>query len=437
MSTRCYLILYLHMHQPFYKNLRTGDYLLPWARLHALRNYADIPSLQERYPNVRITYNLVPSLIEQILDCAGGAEDGFERASRVDADVASDDDKRFILSNFFQLDLEGQIRPVPRFRELLNLKGDQSREVDDKTLKRFRPSDIRDLQVLFNLAWSGWLLRGQPEVTRLLEKGRGYSEEEKLTLLDLQRRFLGTVLEPYKRLRAAGACEVSTTPYFHPILPLLCDLNSAREAVPDLPLPEAVFRRPEDAEAQLAAGIESFKELFGVAPSGVWPSEGSLSMKACELIAAAGFRWTASDRTVLANSIGREPWELKPEELYAPHVVSTPAGELVIFFRDTGLSDLPAFTYHSWPAERAAEDFIARIQAISETGTPGRVPVVSVILDGENAWAAYPDNGRPFFEALFEKLQATDWLETITPTQALEADDIEKRSLPHRKVFHP
>ena len=429
MSKRLYLVFYLHMHQPFYKNLRTGEYLLPWVRLHALRNYADIPSLQENYGGVKITYNLVPSLVEQIQDYASGATDHYERVSRIPADDLSDEDKVFILSNFFQIHRQAQIEPMSRFRELLMLKGDQSREVDKKALKRYGPAEFRDLQVLFNLTWSGWLLRAQAQVAELLEKGRNYTEEEKLALLDAQREFLGTVLEPYKRLRESGAAEITTSPYFHPILPLLCDLESAREAVPGLPLPEATFRRPDDAARQIKEGVESYISLFGEPPHGIWPSEGSVSSKACELIAEAGLRWAGTDRTVLARSLGRETFELGPEELYAPHVLTTPAGELTLFFRDTELSDLPAFVYQTWPAETAVDDFINRLESIAETGSDGRVPVVSVILDGENAWAAYPDNGRQFFEELFSRLQATEWLETITPAEAMGRDDIEKKRL--------
>ena len=430
MSPRCRLIFYLHMHQPYYKNLRTGEYLLPWARLHALRNYADIPVLQERYPGVTLTYNLVPSLVEQILDYAAGAEDGFESVSRIPADSLEEQDLRFILSNFFQLHREGQIECVPRFRELLALKGDQSRDVDAKTLKRFKPEDIRDLQVLFNLAWSGWLLRAQPEVAVLLDKGRGFSEEEKNSLLDAQRRFLGTVLEPYVRLQEAGACEVSTTAYYHPILPLLCNLESSREAVPDLPLPSVPFRHPEDAAAQISAGVESYTRLFGKAPLGIWPSEGSVSNEACELIAANGIRWAATDRTVLANALGSNAWKLPAEELYTPHVLNTPAGDLTLFFRDTGLSDLPAFTYQTWDAGRAVDDFIGKIRAIADGSGANGIPLISVILDGENAWAAYPDNGRQFFETFFARLQTEEWIETVTPAQVLEDGEVEKPALP-------
>jgi alpha-amylase/alpha-mannosidase (GH57 family) len=429
MDKKCCLILYLHMHQPYYKNLRTGEYLLPWVRLHALRNYADIPSLQEKYPRVRVTYNLVPSLVEQIEDYAAGASDRFEEVSRIPAEELSDEDRRFILCNFFQLHRERQIDTVPRFRELMTLKGDQSREVDKTTLNQFKTQDYRDLQVLFNLAWSGWLLREGPGIKALLRKGRKFSEQDKLTLLDIQRAFLPTVLEPYKRLRKNGLCEVTTSAYFHPILPLLCDLDSAREAVPKLPLPKSSFRRPEDAERQISEGIESYRRLFGEPPKGIWPSEGSLSRKACELIAEAGIRWAGTDRTVLANSLGLRNVDLRAEDLYSPSILKSVAGELAIFFRDTELSDLPAFVYQTWPAEAAVRDFLSRLERIAGSFKGKGVPCVPVILDGENAWAAYPDNGREFFEALFTRIQEAEWLETITPAQALKRNDIEKRPL--------
>jgi alpha-amylase/alpha-mannosidase (GH57 family) len=432
MTNKCYLLFYLHMHQPFYKNLKTGRYLLPWARLHALRNYADIPALQEKYPGVKITYNLVPSLVEQILDYASGATDGFEEASLTPAEELTEDGKRFILADFFQLNRRAQIDPVLRLRQLMELKGGQSREVDERALRRFGPAELRDLQVLFNLAWSGWLIRERPKVKPLLRKVEGFTEEEKTALLQAQREHLVGVLEPYKRLMESGQSELSTSPYFHPILPLLCDTNSALEATPDIELPGERFRRPEDAAAQIGDGIALHERIIGRRPAGMWPSEGSLSEEACRQMASAGIRWSGSDRTVLARALGRSPADLKPADLFSPYYFEAGDGgqRLFLFFRDTGLSDLPAFVYYSWPAQKAADDFVGRLKKIADAADPARPPVVSVILDGENAWAAYPNNGREFFEALFERLQTLDWLHTVTPSEVLEMEEVEPRKLP-------
>ena len=430
MQTRCYLILYLHMHQPYYKNPRTGEYLLPWVRLHALRNYADIPTLQEKYPGVAVTYNLVPSLVEQLLDYANGATDEFERVSNKAAEELSDAEKRFLLSNFFQLNRLTQIDSVDRYRELLELKGSSTRDVSEKALNSFDARKYRDLQVHFNLAWSGWLLREKPQVSVLIKKGRNYSEEEKLALLTAQREFLPSILEPYKRLLAAEACELSTSPFYHPILPLLCDTNSAHEAAPELLLPSQRFQFPQDAAGQIKAGIDFHTSIFGARPEGIWPSEGAISAQACELIAQAGFRWAASDRTTLARTLDFRVSDLKAENLYTPYQLHTKNGELALFFRDTELSDLPAFVYQNWSAEKAADDFIARLEVISKEAPVDQIPVVSVILDGENAWAGYPDNGRAFLEALFERLQGCGWLETVTPSQALDTKSVKPRKLP-------
>lgn len=430
MNKKCYLVLYLHMHQPFYKNLRTGRYDLPWVRLHALRNYADIPNLQRQYPEIRITYNIVPSLIEQILDYASGAEDSFAEVSRKPAEELTEDDKKFLLSNFFQLNTATQIDPLHRYRQLLELKGSRDRTVSKRALDRFGPGELRDLQVLFSLAWSGWMLRERPEINDLLRKGRNFSEREKQDLLKAQREHLSDVLEPYKWLVENGRCELSTSPYYHPILPLLCDTNVAREAVPDVELPAKQFRHPEDAAYQIESGISLHRRIFGRAPAGMWPSEGSLSEQACSLMTEKGIRWAASDRNVLAHSIGAAHDALKPEDLYTPYFFATEHGKLALFFRDSELSDLPAFVYHSWPPERAVGDFLSRLEKIAEGKTRHRTPVVSVILDGENAWAAYPDNGREFFENLFDGLQSREWLETVTPSQVLEAEDVQPPTLP-------
>jgi alpha-amylase/alpha-mannosidase (GH57 family) len=428
MATRLHLCILLHMHQPFYKTLRDGIYHMPWARLHALRNYYDMPALQEEFPGLNITWNLVPGLVEQLRDYAAGASDGFEAVSRIPAADLDEGQKRFLLSNFFQLNRRWQIDEFPRFRELLEMKGSADRAVDDRAVKRFGARECLDLQVLFNLAWSGWTIRSEPAVAALMDKGRDFSEAEKTALLDIQRAFLPKVLEPYARLARAGAAEITTTPFYHPILPLLCDLESAREALPAIHLPESRFLRPGDAAGQVRDGIEYLERETGIRARGMWPSEGSVSAAACAIMAEAGITWAGTDRVVLSHSLGRAPLA---EELYAPHRFDTPAGPLHLFFRDTQLSDLPGFVYQAWPAPKAAKDFVSRLRAIADAAPAGRTPVVNVFLDGENAWGGYEDNGRPFLRALYaEIMAASSWLQTVTPGRVLSDKLADPKPLP-------
>jgi alpha-amylase/alpha-mannosidase (GH57 family) len=429
MAIRCRLMLYLHMHQPFYKELRSNTYKMPWVRLHSLKNYADMPNLHLAHPNVKISYNLVPSLVEQIEDYVGGASDQFEQISLKDAGQLSGEDKYFILSNFFQTNKKTQIDILPRYKELLALKGSQSRDVSKDAIRAFQEQDYRDLQVLFNLAWSGWMLREKPEIQDLLEKGRNFSEEDKRQLIDTQRAFLPEVINPYKSALQQGISELTISPYYHPILPLLCDSASAIEALPAIELPGARFNWPEDAKTHVELGKQKHKELFNTSPHGMWPSEGSISKQACEIISASGIKWVASDRAVLANSLGKNLDDLTLEDLYSPWQFNTPDGPLAFFFRNTEFSDLLGFTYQYWEPERAAEDFVSRLDQVSRSFPQGSTPIVPVILDGENAWAYYEDNGRPFLNALYSALSDTPWLETILPNELIESDEYQPRRL--------
>jgi alpha-amylase/alpha-mannosidase (GH57 family) len=427
LEVKCYLMLLLHMHQPYYKDLRSGEYLLPWVRLHALRNYADIPAFQLKYPETKITYNLVPSLIEQIKDYAEGADDQFLALTRLPAATLTEGNKRDILTNFFQINRATHINPFPRYVELLTKKGSQDRVASENALLSYTTQDYLDLQVLYSLAWSGWLLREDPDIAKLLEKGKNFSEADKKLLLARQTKFLATVMEPYKQLQKNGQAELSVTPYYHPILPLLCDTESAHEAMPHLPLPATIFRHAEDAEAQIDAAITAYIQEFGKKPAGFWPSEGSISNEACGLLAKAGVQWAASDTSVLAHSLGCSPDALTAEQKYTPWKLATEHGDVSLFFRDTAFSDLLGFTYQLWDPKRAADDFIQRLRNATEKCS--KPPVIPVILDGENPWEYYPDNGREFLDHLFRALQENDWIEMATPTELLANKSVQQSGL--------
>lgn len=429
MNRKCRLMLFFHMHQPFYKELGSKSYRMPWVRLHSLKNYADFPALHLDSGKIKISYNLVPSLIEQIEDYAAGSSDAFESMSRKRAEDLSYDDKAFILSNFFQLNKRSQIDPVPRFVELLALKGSQDRNVSEAAIKNYTSGDYRDLQVLFSLAWSGWLLRDDKEIAALMKKGRGYTEEDKSVLFSKQKQFLTSVLDPYREASKQGLAELTTSPYYHPILPLLCDTNSAKEALPQIELPAAHVQWPDEAEEQLRLGVEKHAEVFGEPPVGMWPSEGSISNEACKLIAGHGIGWAASDKTVLAHSLGKQPEQLSPAEKYSPWSLTTANGPLALFFRDTEFSDLLGFTYQYWQPENAVKDFIGRMEAVTRSFPIDKTPVIPVILDGENAWAYYKDNGREFLSLLFKRLEETPWIETILPGQFIQTDDFTPKKL--------
>jgi alpha-amylase/alpha-mannosidase (GH57 family) len=429
MRKKCRVMLYFHMHQPYYKELRSDSYKMPWARLHSLKNYADIPDLHRKFPDLKISYNIVPSLIEQIEDYAAGATDDFLEVSKKPANQLSQDEKRFILANFFQLNRKTQIEPIPRFLELLALKGSQKRHVPDTALHHYTDQDYRDLQVHFNLAWSGWLLRSDKRIRGLIEKERRYSEKDKEILFSIQEEFLKNVFEPYNELLERGSAELTTSPYYHPILPLLCDTLAAREALPSINLPGEHFSWPEDADQQITAAVQKHNEVFQREPAGMWPSEGSISNHVCKLMIKNNISWAASDSTVLANSLGVSRDKLSLTERFSPWQLKTESGDLTLVFRDTEFSDLIGFTYQHWNEEKAIEDFIGRLKKITEAFPSGKTPLIPVILDGENAWAYYENNGHNFLEHLYQELSSKDWIETILPSEMISSADYKPLSL--------
>ncbi len=409
------------MHQPLYRSPRSGRYSLPWVRLHGLKDYYDMASIAAEHPSLHLTFNIVPSLLDQLEDYAEGraADPALELARRPAADL-SEDERAAILDLFFSVPYPTLIAPYPRYAALFHKRGQRGIGGDySGTRARFKQGDLRDLQVWFHLAWCGRALKRRPEVRDLFKKGDGFTEDEKLALLDLQGGFLREILPVYRRLLAEGRTEIATSPYYHPILPLLCDLGSAREAIADLPLPDMPFRRPADAAHQVKRALSAMELRFGVRPAGVWPSEGSLSEDVVRLLGDCGVAWTASDEDVLRSSSPSSLGPLAPEAIHRPYRLDS-AGENgpAIFFRDHALSDLVGFTYASWPAPQAAEDFAGRLRSIAREAPGG---VVCVILDGENAWEYYKDNGAAFLGALYERLTQEQDLRTVTFSEALDS----------------
>lgn len=406
-----------HLHQPPYEDPETGTFLLPWVRLHATRGYLDLADVHLRFPRVRSTVNFSPILLEQLEAYAEGrARDRFlEIAARPAADL-SESERLFVLRRFFMVSWEQGIRPFPRYRALLEKRGRSPRSADFPRIARsFAEDELRDLQVLFQLAWMGFFARRESEVVReLVTKGEGFTEEEKAALLAEQARLVARVIPMWKEVAAQGSVELSVSPYAHPILPLLCDTEVARVALPQARLPERLLAR-DDAERQVELGLDAFERIFGWRPAGMWPSEGSVSDEALEVMWRAGIQWAASDEEVLLRTLPGA--DLR--EIYRPWKVRADGGEIQMVFRDRRLSDRIGFVYARASARDAVDDLLAEVMRI-QSGLHHRA-LVPIILDGENPWEYYPGSGEAFLVELFSRLSRREGgIGTRTMTETLD-----------------
>ncbi|MGD9905603.1 MAG: glycoside hydrolase [Vicinamibacterales bacterium] len=412
-----------HMHQPYYLDPWTGESILPWVRLHALKDYWGMVTTVTAVPGMRATFNLVPSLVEQVE--AYAAERTWDRhlvVGLTDAAAVADDDAAWFIREAFHAHAPTMVQPYPRYAELA------ARAARGAT---FSVADLRDLQVWQKLAWvDPEVMAADPRARRLVGKSRDFDEADKGELRALELDLLRRIIPAYREAAAQGAVELSTSPYFHPILPLLCDSAAHLAAHPTAPLPDPPFRRPDDAAEQLRRAVAAHRRWFGAVPSGVWPSEGSISDAAAAEIARAGFRWAATDEEILVRSASDEP--LTPGARCRPHRLETSAGPLHVLFRDHALSDLIGFTYQGWATEAAVGDFLTRVREAGQRAVRDGVahPVVPVILDGENAWEHYSGGGRPFLRALYRALvEAAD----LRPVTMQEASGLPPRQL--RSIF--
>jgi alpha-amylase/alpha-mannosidase (GH57 family) len=402
------------MHQPNYLDPKRGYYSMPWVRLHATKSYYDMAMLAERFPEMGLTFNLVPSLLEQLEDYAGGAEDFELILSRKDTVDLSPEDKEAILTRFFQANLKTMIKPHSRYMELLQLRGIHGTRRDiESALRKFAAQDYLDLQVLFNLCWFGFsAVSEDADLKKLVRKGRYYTVEDRDFVLEKQLDIISGLLSLYRKLWEDGSIDISTSPFYHPILPLLCDTSIAQVAMPGCLLPLRPFSQPEDAVKQIEMSLEYFKDKFGKKPAGMWPSEGSVSPQTIEFIRNAGLSWAATDEEILAKSVKIFN---RSRDLYRPWN----ADGVAVFFRDHVLSDQIGFVYSRNPAKVAVDDFTGRLKAIASTGS-GSARCVSVILDGENPWEYFPNSGKGFLETLYTRMLSEKYLKPVSFTNYLK-----------------
>jgi alpha-amylase/alpha-mannosidase (GH57 family) len=427
-----------HQHQPYYKDFESGRFILPWVRLHGVKDYLDMVKILDDFPAVKQTFNLVPSLLEQIADyISNDAVDNHLALTSKKATDLTDLEKTEIVSTFFSANIGTMIKPYPRFYQLhekvmLN-KSDLSKAAQTMTDQEFI-----DLAIWSNLVWIDPSFRSDPDISHLFGKKRDFEEEDKEDIIRFQKKILAGIIPAHRDAQDRGQIEVSFSPYFHPILPLLIDTDLAREALPHIQLPGERFSHPEDAHRQIELSCDMYRQLFGRELTGMWPSEGSVAEPLIPILIEHGIKWIATDDEILHATINH-PESAKrglklPEDAtyHRPFMLKRREGKVGIIFRNHILSDKIGFVYSGWDPERAAKDFVSTLHEIRRQLPKESIDhcVVPVILDGENAWEYYKNDGVDFLKELYRRLSEDDTIETVTVSEVFAGID-EVQELPY------
>ena len=425
-----YVNLVWHQHQPLYYKDENGVYTRPWVRVHATKDYYDMAALVKDYPNVHLTINLTPVLLRQLDDFANnGAKDLYWVYAEKPASELTVEEKTFILQRFFDANRDNIVARFPRYLELLEKRGGADPESIEKAISEFSEQDLLDLQVWFNLAWFDPMFLEQEPLKSLVDKGGNFSEADKTILFEQVRSVIQQVVPVHKEMQDSGQIEVITTPYAHPILPLIFNTDLAAIGNPQADLPTR-FSWPNDAIVHLQKSVDIYEATFGQPPRGLWPGEGSVAQEIIPLVDKADYNWMATGEPVLAQSLGignftRDSQETVQEadDLYRPYYVSQGDNRVAIVFRDGNISDKIGFEYSQRDGEEAANDLMQRLenirQELKNEGAQGP-HLVSIILDGENAWEYYPNDGKAFLNAMYQKFSESETVRMVTPSEYLE-----------------
>ena len=429
------VVLYWHMHQPEYRDLRNGEYHLPWTYLHTIKDYVDMVAHLENNIDARAVVNFAPVLLEQIDDYAQQLDNYLHHghalrdpllSSLADPVLSLNEENRLhIIKACLRANRQRLVEPFAVFTTLTEMAeaGLKTPEIIPYYSEQF----FSDLLVWYHLAWIGETVRKSDlRIKKLIKKAEHFTLHDRHLLVEVIHELISHVIDRYKTLAESGRIELSMTPYAHPIVPLLIDIESANQAMPNAELPLA-DKYPDGLERSrwhMLKGIETFKKYFGFEPKGCWPSEGSISNESIELISETGIDWLASGETVLRNSM--EKSEIKPGKCIHEGYQFRDT-HATCFFRDDGLSDLIGFKYSDWHADDAVANLVDHLETISENCASKDDAIVSIILDGENAWEYYPQNGYYFINALYEQLSKHDAIKLTTYSEYLKTHETKRK----------
>lgn len=424
---------YWHMHQPVYQLSPNGDYLMPWVRLHAIKDYLDMVTILEKFKRIKLNFNLVPVLLDSLIDYGEKyLHDIHSRLTIKDVERLTDDDKEFILNNFFDANYQSMIIPYPEYNRLF-----QKAQLEySKGIDVFTNQEYGDLMALFNLAWFDPVYKNKyPELKKLIKKGKNYTLKDRIKIIDIQREIIRQIIPTYKKFMEKGKIEITTSPYYHPILPILLDIKSIKKSTSE-DLPQNL-KMELDARLQTEYALARIEELFGKRPKGIWPSEHCVSAKELRMFSDLGVEWTISDEGILANSINQEfvrdfkGYLEDPYSLLKTYNYKTKNSEIKIIFRDSVLPNLIGFEYPNHDPKNAANDLYDRLKSIQSKllSSPDENHLVTIAMDGENCWENYENDGDTFLRTLYSFIEKDETIETV-----LISDYVEKEK--HPKVLN-
>ena len=423
------LVFLWHMHQPDYRDHRQGEFVLPWVYLHAIKDYSDMAAHLERHTYIHAVVNFVPVLLDQIEDYVGQFDSGIFRdpllrlLAAEDLDHLSSVDRDLLLQTCFRSNHTTMVAPFPSYQRLHDLYRDLT-QGDQTGLNYLSGAYLADLITWYHLAWTGETeRRRQPMLAELMGKGGGYTLVDRQALLGIIGGILRNLIPRYRALAESGRIELSSTPQTHPLAPLLLDFHSARESQPEAPLPlsSAYPGGRSRVAAQIDGARDSHARRFGTPPVGMWPAEGAVSATFVQQLAAQDCRWIASGEGVLKASLNHARIS-DSRAAYKPWRLGSAPG-LTLFFRDDRLSDLIGFEYSKWHGQDAAQHLMTELEAIQAATPAGEKAVVSIIMDGENAWEHFPYNGHYFLEDLYTRLEDHASIRTTTYAELLGRAD--------------
>lgn len=405
-----------HMHQPCYKHPTKDYYCLPWVRLHAVKDYYGMAKTVARFNKVKVSFNFSGILLWQLYDyIENHAKDYYQILSLKKPSSLSKEEKAFIIDRFFSTNFDRVIKPNRRFLQLYNKK------VSPKS--KFTTQDITDLVTLFNLSWfHPYTTREDKNLKALISKEKNYTDADKEYVIEKQYKVMAEIIPLYKKLIADDRIELTLTPFHHPIMPVLYDSDVVKD-FSYLKKPVLRFAYPEDCRWHLNKAKEIFKQTFGYIPSGSWPSEGSVSESVVSLYGKEGFKWIGADEAILFKSLNTDyvSYDMIKNQrhiIYRPYEFNG----VDIFFRDRNFSDMLSFVYQGWDdAAFAVNDLMEHFKRTHNFAKDiFKERVITIIMDGENAWEYYKNNGVDFLENLYRALEKSDVLESETPSGFLK-----------------